>query len=144
MYNEGIMRFEVPQFINIEDKLFGPFTFKQAVYLGGAAGVIFLINQIFPLFVTIILGIPIAAFSLALTFYKPNGRPFIIMVESFMVYTFNQKFYLWQQENVTMGAADVKEKPGAFPKEGEAQTVNQNRLNDLAWSLDILDFDENA
>ena len=32
------MRFEVPQFIEIEDKIFGPFTWKQFVYLGGGIG----------------------------------------------------------------------------------------------------------
>ena len=32
------MRFEVPQFIEIEDKIFGPFTWKQFVYLAGGVG----------------------------------------------------------------------------------------------------------
>jgi hypothetical protein len=29
------MQFRVPQFIDIEDKLFGPLTFKQFIYLAG-------------------------------------------------------------------------------------------------------------
>ena len=33
------MRFEVPQFVDIEDKIFGPLTFKQFIYIAGGAGV---------------------------------------------------------------------------------------------------------
>ncbi|MFM2424198.1 MAG: hypothetical protein RLZZ70_589, partial [Candidatus Parcubacteria bacterium] len=29
------MQFEVPQFIEIEDKIFGPLTWKQFLYVGG-------------------------------------------------------------------------------------------------------------
>jgi len=35
------MRFEVPQFIDVEDKLFGPLTFTQFVYLAGSGGISF-------------------------------------------------------------------------------------------------------
>ena len=78
------MRFEVPQFINVEDKLFGPFTFKQSLYLVGGGGIIFILYKVLPTFVTFILRVPIPAFSLALVFYRPNNRPFIDMVEAFL------------------------------------------------------------
>ena len=32
------MQFQVPQFIEIEDKIFGPLTFKQFIYLAGGVG----------------------------------------------------------------------------------------------------------
>ena len=32
------MRFQVPQFIEIESKIFGPLTFKQFIYLAGGGG----------------------------------------------------------------------------------------------------------
>jgi len=136
------MRFEVPQFINIPDKLFGPFTFKQALYLVGGGGLVFVINKTLPFFATIILGAPIAAFSLGLVFYKPNGRPFIQMVESFLIYSFSHKFYLWRQRDVEPGAQDVTQIHGAFPEEGVVPTEEKRqKISDLAWSLDILDFD---
>lgn len=136
------MRFEVPQFINIPDKLFGPFTFKQALYLAGGGGMIFVIHKILPTFAFIFLGIPIAAFSLALVFYKPNGRDFIFMVESFILFTFSQKFYLWRQREVKPGAQEVTQIHGAFPEEGDIPEENTaQKISDLAWSLDILDFD---
>ncbi len=138
------MRFEVPQFINIPDKLFGPFTFKQALYLVGGGGMIFVLHKLLPSFASILLGLPIAAFSLALVFYKPNGRPFIHMVESFIVYTFTNKFYLWRQHEPEPGAQDVTQVHAAFPQEGALPKEDgHQKISDLAWSLDILDFDDN-
>ena len=137
------MRFEVPQFINIEDKLFGPFTFKQSLYLVGGGGIIFIIYKMLPTFVTFILGVPIAAFSLALVFYKPNKRPFIHMVESFILYTFTQKFYLWRQKDAEPGVTNITQIHAEFPEEGALPKEDKRqRISDLAWSLDILDFDD--
>ncbi|MCA9353083.1 PrgI family protein [Patescibacteria group bacterium] len=137
------MRFEVPQFINVPDKLFGPFTFKQALYLVGGGGLIFIISKLMPFFVTFLLGLPIAAFSLALVFYKPNGRPFMEMVESFLTYSFSHKFYLWRQRDPEPGAQDVTQVHTTFPEEGAIpEQDKREKISDLAWSLDILDFDE--
>lgn len=136
------MRFEVPQFINLEDKLFGPFTFMQSLYLVGGGGIVFSIHKLFPSFVTVLVGIPIAAFSLALVFYKPNGRPFMKMVEAFIIYLFTQKFYLWRRRDQKPGAADVVQVHEKFPQEGALPKEDtRRRISDLAWSLDILDFD---
>lgn len=141
-YNKN-MRFEVPQFINVEDKLFGNFTFKQALYLVGGGGSIYLIYKLLPSFAVIVLGLPIAAFSLALVFYKPNGRPFIKYVEALMTFTFTQKFYLWRRSDSDDGISNTEQKHQRFPRKGELPEQNEGRrISDLAWSLDILDFEE--
>ena len=41
------MQFKVPQFLDIEDKIFGPFTFKEFVYLAGGAGLCFILYRPF-------------------------------------------------------------------------------------------------
>ena len=136
------MRFEVPQFINVEDKLFGPFTFKQSIYLVGGGGMIFLIYRLLPSFVVFILGIPIAAFTLALVFYKPNGRPFIKMVESYVLYIFTQKFYIWRQKDPkNIPEQEYSNIPENILPPTDTGNSNQ-KISDLAWSLDILDFED--
>ena len=40
------MQFKVPQFLDIEDKIFGPFTFKEFVYLAGGAGLCFVLYRL--------------------------------------------------------------------------------------------------
>ena len=42
------MQFQVPQFIEVEDKIFGPLTFRQAVYLVGGAGLSYVIYRFSP------------------------------------------------------------------------------------------------
>ena len=74
------MRFQVPQFIDVEDHVFGPFTFKQFVYIAGGIGVSFVLLRLLPRFLAIIAIIPVAGFSLALAFYRVNNKPFIQMV----------------------------------------------------------------
>lgn len=135
------MRFEVPQFINIQDKLFGPFTFKQALFLVGGGGMIYVIYRVAPLSVAVLLGLPVAAFTGALVFYKPNGRPFIHMVEAWLLYTFSHKFYLWRQGEPKPGAQDITQIHQEIPKKGDIPKDNREKISDLAWSLDILDFD---
>ena len=71
------MRFQVPQFIEIESKIFGPLTFKQFIYLTGGAGIVFLFYITLPFFLAVMLIAPVGAFAIALSFYKVHNRPFI-------------------------------------------------------------------
>ena len=95
------MRFTVPQFIEIEDKIFGPLTWKQFLYVGGGFGlavVLFLTN--FILFVFI--GIPLAALAGALAFYPVNNRPFSVFLESAVNYFLSDRRYFWRSDGSTV------------------------------------------
>ncbi len=92
------MRFEVPQFIEIEDKIVGPLTWKQFVYLAGGTGIIVTILLKLGFIFFIIIGIPIGALSASLAFHKVNNRPFSIFLESFLNYSTKKKLYLWRKE----------------------------------------------
>src|SRR3989344_427519 len=81
------MLFQVPQVIEVEDKIIGPFTFKQFIYIAGGAGLSFILFKIFPLFISVFLIAPVAALSLALAFYRMNDQPFIQVLQSMLPYT---------------------------------------------------------
>lgn len=130
------MRFQVPQFIDIEDKIFGPFTWKQFLYLAGGAGISYVLYQILPLFFAVILIIPVAGLALALTFIKVNNKPFVSVLESGIKYFFQSKLYIWKKvkkEIVHKEVEAVKEEV-ALPK------LSGSRLKDIAWNLDIVDM----
>ena len=91
------MRFQVPQFIEIESKIFGPLTFKQFIYLAGGAGIIFLIYITLPFFIAVMLIVPVGAFAIALSFYKVNNRPFIKVTENAFRYFTAPKIYVWKK-----------------------------------------------
>jgi len=96
------MRFEVPQFIEIEDKIFGPFTWRQFLYLGGGVGMAVVMFFTLPLIIFILLGIPLALVAGALAFYPINNRPFSFFLEAIFNYVTKQRLYLWKQKSDTV------------------------------------------
>lgn len=130
------MRYQVPQFIEVEDKIFGPLTLKQFIYLAGGGGLCLVFFTLLPLYVTIFLSIPVAGFSLALAFYQVNDRPFINSVEHAFSYYLGSKLYLWKQRPPEV----VKSAPAETATQTSPISVPQlseSRLKDLAWSLNI-------
>lgn len=97
MYNTYIMRFEVPQFIEIEDKIFGPFTWKQFIYLGGGVGFAVVLFITTNMFVFLLFGLPVAGLAGLLAFYQINNRPFSSFLESIMKYAGSSRLYLWRK-----------------------------------------------
>jgi hypothetical protein len=130
------MRFQVPQFIEVEDKIFGPLTLKQFLYLAGSGGLIFIIYSfIGNLFITILFVIPIAGIGLALAFYKINNKPFIFVLEAALKYYFSEKLYIWRKKEKEVVANQVIQTADTsnfyIPK------LSDSKLKDLTWSLDI-------
>ncbi len=128
------MRFQVPQFIEIEDKIFGSLTFKQFIYVAGGIGISVVLLTVLPRFFAILLSIPVLVFAGALAFFKVNEKPFIFMVESYIRYRLGNKLYLWKKEERKPEAGDRSLKPieqVALPK------LSESRLKRLTWELDI-------
>ena len=136
------MQFKVPQFLEIEDKIFGPFTFKEFVYLVGGAGICFVLYRLLGVWLGAIPIIIIASFSLALTFYKPNNKPFINMLESVVLYSFQSKLYIWKKSK-TKSLSNNKELDKAILQMQDSSKLSSSKLRDLAWSLDVLDLAKN-
>ncbi len=130
------MRFQVPQFIDVEDKIFGPLTFKQFIYLGGGTGICAILFILLPKLVAFLISVPVGIFALALTFYKVNEKPFINVAESFFKYLTGSKLYIWKKEErkaVPKTSAEREKAPEAIyvPK------LSDSKLKDLTWQLDI-------
>ena len=137
------MQFKVPQFLDIEDKMFGPFTFREFVYLAGGAGLCFILYKLLGIFLGAIPILAIGGFSAALTFYRPNNKPFIDMLGAGFKYLTQHKLYIWKKSKRT---TDNKEKPITEDKvkirmmsEGWMR-LSGSKLRDLAWSLDVLEL----
>ena len=138
------MQFKVPQFLEIEDKIFGPFTFKEFVYLAGGAGLCFVVYRLLGFLVGVVPILAIAGLALALTFYRPNNKPFINMIEAGFNYFMQSKLYIWKRRKIEIEnggqqakAPDINEQRGNL---GNATRLSGNKLRDLAWSLDVLDL----
>ena len=92
------MRFKVPQYIEIEDKIIGPLTLKQFVYLLGGGGILAILWFLLNLALFIIVAIPIVTFFLLLTFYQYKGRPLAHLIGPFVAYMIKPRLYLWKKK----------------------------------------------
>jgi hypothetical protein len=92
------MQFQVPQFIDIEDKIVGPLTLKQFLYLAAGFGLIFILYFTLKFFIWIIFAIIIGAIAIAFAFVKINGQYFSKIVISMINFYLKPQKYIWQPE----------------------------------------------
>lgn len=134
------MKFKVPQFLEIEDKIFGPFTFREFIYLVGGGGICFVIYKLIGLYWGALPILAIAGFVALLVFYKPNNKPFIFMLEAGFKFITQDRLYIWQRRRVAPEFKSARvnqpvEKMGSYEDK-----LTGSKLRDLAWSLDVLDL----
>lgn len=128
------MKFQMPQFIDVEDKIFGPFTLKQFIYLAGGvssavAGVVLL-----GAFLGLLVASPIVVLALALSFYKVNNRPFISVLESAFKYAIKGKLYIWNKKETDESEGEEKEKKFSSLI---VPNLSESKLKDMNWELDV-------
>lgn len=130
------MKFQVPQFIEVEDKIFGPLTLRQFIYLVGGAGLSYILYTILPGFISFFLIPPVVIFAILLAFFKLNNKPFIFIVESYLKFIIGNKLYIWKKEEkkIERKTDEISTMSSSLlnvPK------LSESKLKDLAWSLDI-------
>ena len=130
------MQFQIPQFIEVEDKIFGPFTFRQFVYMAGGAGTAYLLFRVLPLLIALPLIGCVVALAGALAFMQYNGRPFVVAMEYGFFYLLHPKLYLWNNERKRHKAA-AKTQTAEQKSEVYIPKLSDSRLHELSWSLDI-------
>lgn len=131
------MQFRVPQFIDIEDKILGPLTWRQFAYCLGAAGTAYLVIKITgSTIIGLIVGSPIIGFFLALAFLKINGRSFLDILGSIFRYFTGNNTYTWQRKETEVHTSEeiVKQEVKIIDTKLK---YNRNNLKDIAYGLDI-------
>lgn len=132
--------YQVPQFIEVEDKIFGPLSLKQFIYVAGGIGLCVILLLYFPFYIGVLLALPVALLSLGLAFYKINNKNLVDIIEAGLAFYTKNRLYLWKKEQ-------KKESPDApVPAAPERQklVLTRGRLKELAWSLDIKDKQPNS
>ena len=129
------MRYQTPQFIEEEEKLFGPLSFRQFVYLVGGLGISFIIYKTLTFYIAVLIIIPAIMLSIALAFYKVNERPFIDTVEAAFYFFISHKLYTYKKSNKPIKQEIETQKTKIVPLFQPG--VSSSKLKDMAWSLDI-------
>jgi PrgI family protein len=136
------MQFTVPQFIEMEDKIFGPFTFKQFLYMLGGAGGSYMCYALIPSPYSYPFVLAMLALAGALAFYKYNDRPFILLLESGFYYLVRSKLYLWK--HVAPAVSEVETSARNTLPQTQLPTLSDSKLKSLSWNLDINEYVDKA
>lgn len=131
------MQFQVPQFIEVEDKIFGPMTFKQFVYVAGGAGTCYLLYRVLPIFLAAPLILGVGGLAAALAFMQFNGRPFILGLENAVFFFFRSKLYLWNNDKKKKASVENKLVVASQKAPLFVPSLSESKLHEMAWSLDI-------
>ncbi len=91
------MRFNVPQFIDVEDKIIGPLSLKQFFLVLAAALLLIILWYFFKLWFVVVIGLPLAIAIVASIFIKVNGRPVSSLVAAWFNFSLNPKTYVWRK-----------------------------------------------
>jgi len=132
------MEYQVPQFIEVENRIFGPLTLRQFIFVAGGTGLCVVFFLYLPLYLALICSAPVAALALALAFYKVNNKSFLDLIEAGFNYYTRGQLYLWKKEQKAETPAVVQQATPAVPPR-QKLGLTSGKLKDLAWSLDIQD-----
>ena len=134
------MQFRVPQNIDLEDKIIGPLTMIQFIYVLVGGLIDYLFFQWFGikhLGIFLFLAIPIALVALALAFLKIQDQPLSHFVKAGLAYLSRPKIRIWRREGITPPvilekSKEQKKEAVSLPK----KHIEKSQLEQLAYALD--------
>ncbi|MDP2598908.1 MAG: PrgI family protein [Candidatus Liptonbacteria bacterium] len=134
------MHYSVPQFIEVEDKLVGPLTMKQFLWLLTGGGIIFLLYFMLKFAVWIAVAMVIGGIFAALAFFKVYNMPLISFILSFARFSIMPQIFLWKKKQEGP-LKDVSEKmifEATVQAPGPAKPrPSVGRIRSIAWSLNV-------
>ena len=130
-----MQQFQVPQFIEREAKLVGPFTMRQSAILGGTGALLFVLWFILEKWLFFVIGIPLALLVILVGFLKINGRPLLDFFTSFFSFFISPQLYIWQKRNAKPEKLK-KAKNGVEKFSGPVVEITKQGIRELAKKLD--------
>lgn len=132
------MQFKVPQNIEMEDKIIGPLTMKQFVYLLVGGMITYATIKTYNTTLIVFVGVPVALISLCLTFIKIQDQPFSKFLYSLALYLVKPRQRMWQKNWPPVEhTKSVVQKNKIVHKNNEApKPVESSQLEKLSYILD--------
>ena len=88
----------MPQFIETEINIIGPFTLKQFLWVAAGAVFLFLDFSVLHGIVAIIVAVPVVAISGAFAFLKIDDMPLLNYFANMLSFSFGNKKYIYKNE----------------------------------------------
>ncbi|HPX94695.1 MAG TPA: PrgI family protein [Candidatus Moranbacteria bacterium] len=129
------MLINVPQHIDVEDKIVGPLTAKQLGWVVALGIILLILWNMLPKILFFIVGVPLVIIFLALAFYKPYGQPLGSFVIFGIMYFFRPKVYFWKR--TPQKEIKLTQKSIVAPKtQPVSKSIDSDSLKNLAQLLD--------
>lgn len=130
-------QFTVPQFIDVEDKIFGPITARQFVILLVAGLILFVAYKLADLTLFLFLLAFIGGGALIVAFVKVNGQPFHYFLLNIIQTLKRPPLRIW---NKVYGTADLKRlrEEAKIPVLEKTKTIKRasySRIRDLSLTV---------
>jgi len=96
------VQFQIPQFIETESKIIGPFTLIGFFYLAGAGFACYLLFYLLELYLWFFVSAVLVGSALFLILAKVNGRPATSFLAAVFNYFWEPKVYVFQPDEKTL------------------------------------------
>lgn len=122
------MQFQVPQFIETEDKIVGPLSLRQFMYVAAGVGVSGITYFVLQTWIWAIISVISIGSALAISFVKIEGRPLIKVIEAALNFYWKPQTYIWQPEHqiVTRQERPHEEKRPMIEKIAQGMALHKN------------------
>jgi len=130
-------QFTVPQFIDVEDKIFGPITTRQFLIILATGLILFICFKLADIAMFIFLAVVIGGSGIVLAFAKINGQAFHYFLLNIIQTLKRPSLRIWNKiytdgqlkEYIKIGAVETLEVPAPIKR------VSYNHIRDLALSV---------
>lgn len=129
------MQYNVPQFIDIEDRIVGPLTAKQLGWLALGGVILLILWNFLDFFLFVLVGIFVVLLSVALAFLKPHGMPLFYFVISSVLFLGKPKAYTWKRAPKKLKLEKMKRKK-VTKKKIPRKEIKQSDIKKVSQILD--------
>jgi len=133
-----MQQYNIPQFVDSEDKIFGPITIRQFAILAIGVvigGFLWYFKPNLGFFIVSI--IPVVVATLAFAFFKVNGQNFDIFLTNVIIYIIKPTLFLWSRDidpTRSVIKTTIQKKKASFIR--DKKDYSQSRVEEVAWTLD--------
>lgn len=130
-------QFVVPQFIDVEDKIFGPVTSRQFVILLVAGLILFVVFKLADTALFIFMLATLGGFALVLAFVKINGQSFHYFILNLIQTLRRPSRRIWYKTDTKEELEELRKggKIVVTEKVAEIPRLSYNRIRDLSLAV---------
>ncbi len=132
-----MLQYTVPQFIEKETKVVGPFSLKQSLYLLVPGTISFVLFYLVSFTAFLVISLIICSIGASFALLKIKNTPFPIFLRNFLLFLTKPKIYFWQKQK-----SNIQKPKKIIVKEEETKpkfklTKKNSKLKDALTKLEI-------